>query len=90
MRDYVLDESRFDSVSRFFDAVASEFGFFPDFGRNLDALADCLDDESGLAAIEKPCRVIWKTAADPVLPADFREAVFEIFSSVDGIDFSLE
>lgn len=90
MKTYVLNESRFGSVSEFYDAVSETFGFFDGFGCNLDALFDCLDDESGLANFEKPCRIVWNACEPSSLPSDFRESVFEVFSSVDGIEFSLE
>ena len=46
MKIYVLDAAKFADVPAFYDEVSRTFGFFDEFGRNLDALADCLDDAS--------------------------------------------
>ena len=90
MKTYVLDAAKFADVPAFYDEVSRIFGFFDEFGRNLDALADCLDDASGLSQIRKPCSVVWKTSPSEALDPEFRDTVFEIFREVDGIDFRVE
>lgn len=42
MKTYVLDSARFSDVESFYDEVSAIFGFPEYFGRNLDAMADCL------------------------------------------------
>ncbi|MFB0965252.1 MAG: barstar family protein [Patescibacteria group bacterium] len=90
MKTYVLDSAKFTGIPEFYDEVSRTFGFFDEFGRNLDALADCLDDASGLSEIRTPCSVVWKSSPNDALDPGFREGVFEIFREVDGIDFRVE
>jgi RNAse (barnase) inhibitor barstar len=90
MKTYALDASKFTDVPAFYDEVSRVFGFFDEFGHNLDALADCLDDASGLSEIRKPCSVVWKSSESDALDAGFRDSVFEIFREVDALDFRVE
>ena len=46
MKTYVLDASKFSDVAAFYDEVSRTFGFSGEFGRNLDALWDCLVDRT--------------------------------------------
>lgn len=84
MRTYVLDASEFSTADAFYDAASRTFSFPEYFGRNLDALSDCLSD------VPTPARVVWKKSSPDRLDPEFRETVFEILSSIDGIEFCVE
>jgi RNAse (barnase) inhibitor barstar len=64
--EYPIDGTRIRSKSEFYDAVAAAMSFPGWFGRNLDALYDCLRDLSWLPAGEHV--LVW------IAPEVFREA----------------
>jgi RNAse (barnase) inhibitor barstar len=75
MKTFLLDASRFSTRDGFYDEVSAVFGFPDYFGRNLDALADCLGD------IEKPFRIVYEGAAKSETElGDFFFGVVEIFA----------
>ncbi|MDQ1343895.1 MAG: Barstar protein [Patescibacteria group bacterium] len=83
MKTYVLDAARFSDADAFYDEASSAFGFPDYFGRNLDALADCLSD------VATPCRIVWLHTDADKLDADFRESVFAVFreNAESGVEF---
>ncbi|MFZ4461635.1 MAG: barstar family protein [Patescibacteria group bacterium] len=44
MRSYTIDGNNFNGVETFYDEITSVFAFPDYFGRNLDAVYDCLTD----------------------------------------------
>ena len=64
-----LDGTAITSKEAFFDAVAAALSFPDWFGRNLDALYDCLRDLSWLPAGEQ--ELVW-TASEVLREADPR------------------
>lgn len=47
-------------------------------------------DDSGLSRLETPSEIVWKSSFPPRLEEAFKESVFEIFASVEGVALRIE
>ncbi len=56
MKEYIFDTSNVKNMDQLHAELAVLLGFPEHYGRNLDALYDCLSGE-----IELPVKIIWKT-----------------------------
>jgi RNAse (barnase) inhibitor barstar len=75
--EHTLDGTRVRSKDEFYDAVAAALSFPAWFGRNLDALHDCLRDLSWLPSGEHV--LVWSA------PEVFRAADPEGYEAVAGV-----
>lgn len=87
---YTLDASRFNGMETFYDEVIRTFSFPDHFGRNLDALYDCLTD------IGEDMNVIWINSeksrtdfADDATQPGFFGQVVATFREVHGLELEL-
>ena len=91
MKTYTIDGTRFNGVETFYDEI-SRICSFPDyFGRNLDALYDCLVD------MEEDIEIVWTSSeksrsdfiSDATQPAFFT-LVCRTMRDVPGLTLRLE
>lgn len=82
MRRFILEGSPIHCEADFHDRIQELLGFFPEYGRNLDALADVLNDGSGLMRERPPFEVVWKDSriARESLRSDF-DRIAEVFKA---------
>ncbi len=91
MRTYTIDGKNFDGVETFYDEIARVCAFPDYFGRNLDALYECLID------IDDEMLIVWKNnkKSKQELSADTSQAGFygsllRTFDDVPGLTLSFE
>lgn len=86
MKTYILDGNAFHDAESFYDTATDVFGLPACFGRNLDALSDCLGE------IGEPFEIVWENSAksqrelgnDPKFP-DFFGRIVEVLEDIpDG------
>jgi ribonuclease inhibitor len=81
MKEYIFDTSDINNIDQLHAALADLLGFPEHYGRNLDALYDCLSGE-----IELPVKLIWTNYASTHARLGEDAALFlEVME-----DFSLE
>jgi RNAse (barnase) inhibitor barstar len=88
---YILDASCFNSVETLYDEISRIFSLPDHFGRNLDALYDCLTDR------EEDIEVVWLQSeksrsdfADNANQSDFFEQIISTFRDVPGLNLNLQ
>lgn len=94
MKNYVLPAEQFSNEEAFYDHVGRAFGFPEHFGRNLDALADCLSDPDSLSNMEMPCRITWIDSEKCGIDEERKDVILRIFrdfsDSLGTPDLSVE
>ncbi len=78
MKIIIIDAKKFTSKSDTHEYIAASLDFPLYYGKNLDALADCLSELPGSTA------VIIKNTADS---NDCVKPIFEVFDEILGKDF---
>lgn len=87
MKEYILDLAEINSREQLHDVLASALELPDHYGRNLDALYDCLTDMS-------ECRIIFKNINASAALGEYGElllcTLFRAASERDGGEMQLE
>lgn len=78
MKIIIIDAKKFTSKSDAHEYIASSLNFPAYYGKNLDALADCLSE------LARTVAVIIKNTADA---SDCAKPIFEVFDEILRKDF---
>lgn len=86
----VLEGKRFAVPDDFHDAISKALGFPDYYGRNLDALWDCLT-----GGIDVPMTIVWKDfAASKAMLGDYAERIATLLREasveVEGLEIHLK
>ena len=79
-----LDGRKARTLRSFYTQISKSLSFPDYFGRNLDALFDCLSDLSHLSAQRIELHLAHSEAFLSKEPADTRQAVLRVFNEASG------